>query len=642
MALGANDLEAASLQHLLVQLFPFVAQRGDASTLVGLGNRFVLVQHRNFALGITAKHDVGTTTGHVGGNRHHARPPRLHHDLGLTGMLLGIEHLVRQLGLGQETRQQLGVLDRGGTDQHRLSTGVAVADVVDDRVEFFLGRAIDQIVLILADHRPVGGDHHRFEVVDLVEFVGFGISGAGHAGELAVHAEIVLESDRGERLVLGLDLHPLLGLDGLVQAVRPAPACHQATGEFVDDHHFTVLHHVLLVAVIQRVRAQRGIEMVHERNVGRLIEARALGQHAEARQNFLGVNVSVLGEQHLVGLEVHGVVARIGDVIPLTFLLLEHRGDLIHLHVELGVVFRLPRDDQRGPRFVDEDRVDFVDDRIIERALDPFAGRVDHVVAQIVKTELVVGAVGDIRGIGFLLRSMGHLREVHADAQTQEAVDPAHPVRVTTRQVVVDRDDMHALARQRVEVDRERRGQGLALTGAHLGDLAVVQHHAPDHLHVEVAHAVDTLSRLADNGKGFHQQVVERGPVGDPFAELVGLGFQRFVAELLDLRFECVDGTHGLGVLTDKPVIAATEDLFQKTRNHGVGKGSFRKARILSCGAEGASEAFRPTARSSTVGTQCLVRQQPSAQGPASFAPDTSNPGPPQDEHPTATLYRTG
>ena len=36
---------------------------------------------------------------------------------------------------------------------------------------------------------------------------GFGQRRAGHARELAVEAEIVLEGDRGERLVLGLDMH---------------------------------------------------------------------------------------------------------------------------------------------------------------------------------------------------------------------------------------------------------------------------------------------------------------------------------------------------------------------------------------------------------------------------------------------------
>ena len=33
--------------------------------------------------------------------------------------------------------------------------------------------------------------------------VGFRHGGAGHAGELLVHAEVVLERNRGERLVLG-------------------------------------------------------------------------------------------------------------------------------------------------------------------------------------------------------------------------------------------------------------------------------------------------------------------------------------------------------------------------------------------------------------------------------------------------------
>jgi hypothetical protein len=50
----------------------------------------------------------------------------------------------------------------------------------------------------------------------------------GHARQLLVLAEVVLEGDGGERLVLALDLHLLLGLDGLVQPVAPAAAGHQA------------------------------------------------------------------------------------------------------------------------------------------------------------------------------------------------------------------------------------------------------------------------------------------------------------------------------------------------------------------------------------------------------------------------------
>src|SRR5690348_18185099 len=45
----------------------------------------------------------------------------------------------------------------------------------------------------------------------------------------------------GEREVLLLDLHALLGLDRLVKALRPAPAFYDAAGELVDDLDLPVL-----------------------------------------------------------------------------------------------------------------------------------------------------------------------------------------------------------------------------------------------------------------------------------------------------------------------------------------------------------------------------------------------------------------
>ena len=58
--------------------------------------------------------------------------------------------------------------------------------------------------------------NYRFEPIDLLELVRFGIRRTGHAGELAVHAEIILVSNRRQRLVLALNAHALLGLDSLM------------------------------------------------------------------------------------------------------------------------------------------------------------------------------------------------------------------------------------------------------------------------------------------------------------------------------------------------------------------------------------------------------------------------------------------
>ena len=110
----------------------------------------------------------------------------------------------------------------------------------------------------------VGGDDHHVEVVDLRELLRLGVGGAGHARELGVHAEVVLEGDGGERLVLGLDLHAFLGLDRLVQPVRPAASGHETAGELVDDEHLAVLHHVVHVVACRGVRAQRLLDVVDQ------------------------------------------------------------------------------------------------------------------------------------------------------------------------------------------------------------------------------------------------------------------------------------------------------------------------------------------------------------------------------------------
>ena len=96
---------------------------------------------------------------------------------------------------------------------------VALGDVVGGRLELRRLGLVDEVGLVDADHRPVGGDRHDLEPVGVRELAGLGGGGAGHAGELVVHAEVVLERDRREGLVLLLDLHPLLRLDGLVQAL---------------------------------------------------------------------------------------------------------------------------------------------------------------------------------------------------------------------------------------------------------------------------------------------------------------------------------------------------------------------------------------------------------------------------------------
>ena len=469
----------------------------------------------------------------------------------------------------QQLADVFGGLDGGGTYQDRPALGLAVLDVGDDRlVLLFLGQ-VDQVVEVLARDRLVGRDHHHVQTIDLAELESLGIGGTGHAGQLVVETEVVLESGRGEGLALGLNVHPLLRFDSLVQALGETATRHGTAGVLVDQDHLAVLHDVLDIAVEQLVRTQAGVNVSQQTEVVRGIEAFTFGQQTGSGEHLLDVLVAGLVEFDLTRFLIDLVVTFLSHHAFLFLdVLLEARDQLVDLDVQLGAVFGLTGDDQRGTGFVDEDGVDFVDHGKIQLALELVFQAEGHVVAQVVETEFVVGAVGDIGGVGgaLLFRRLEGGDDTHG--QAEELVQRAHPVGVTTGQVFVDRDHVHALAGQCVEIDRQGTYQGLALTGTHLGDLAFMQGHAADQLHIEVAHAHHSLTGLTGHSEGFGKQLVEGFALSQTALELFGLATQLLVREGDHLLFEDVDGLHRLDQAFDFTLILASEKFFKQRRKH--------------------------------------------------------------------------
>ena len=114
----------------------------------------------------------------------------------------------------------------------------------------------------------------------------------------------------------------------------------------------------------------------------------------------------------------------------------------------------------------------------------------------------------------------------------------AHPLGIAAGEVVVDGDHMHPAAGEGVEVAGQGGHQRFAFAGLHLSDLALVQHHAADQLHVEVAHAEHALAGFPYHREGLGQDLVEHRPlvfkaagVGQALTELGRAAAQVVVAE---------------------------------------------------------------------------------------------------------------
>ena len=334
-----------------------------------------------------------------------------------------------------------------------------------------------------------------------------------------------------------------------MQAVGEAASGHDAPRELIDDDDLAVLDDVVAVAFHERLGAQRRHEAVGVLDVLRRVE--------------------VLHADHLLDLR-HGAICRRDRLLLLVDLvvrtLLERRDGMCHLDIDVRRLLAGAGDDERRARLIDEDGVHLIDDGIVERALHHLALVDDHVVAQVVETELIVRAERHVAAVGELAFGEIHVVGDEPDGEAEEAIEPPHPLAVALREVVIDRDHVDALARERVEVDGQGRDERLALARAHLGDASVVQTHAADELDIEVAHAEHAARALAHDGKGLRQQVVERLARRQPLLELRRHADELVIRQPLHLRLERIDAVDDRPVFRDVFIIIIAQESLDKAQ----------------------------------------------------------------------------
>ena len=100
----------------------------------------------------------------------------------------------------------------------------------------------------------------------------------------------------------------------------------------------------------------------------------------------------------------------------------------------------------------------------------------------------------------------------------------------------------------------------------------MLQHHAADQLHVEVAQAEGAARGFADDRERFGQQVVEGLAGRELLAELDGPGGEVRIGQGLDGGLERVDLPDEAVVLTDEPLVAAAENAGEPICHWGSGR----------------------------------------------------------------------
>ena len=184
-----------------------------------------------------------------------------------------------------------------------------------------------------------------------------------------------------------------------------------------------------------------------------------------------------------------------------------------------------------------------------------------------------------------------------ADGQSEKPVNLTDPLGIAAGQVIVDRDKVRTASGQRVEEERQRGDERLALAGGHFGDASAVQDHAADELDVEVDHlpfdgmidhadgaTAEAAGGVFHHGKSFGQNLVESRLLllvvldgRDARLPSGGLGPQFVVRERLVFLLQLVDSAHDRHHALDLALVFRADDFLDDEIDHNDARAGARK-----------------------------------------------------------------
>ena len=169
-----------------------------------------------------------------------------------------------------------------------------------------------------------------------------------------------------------------------------------------------------------------------------------------------------------------GFAQRYSAALLVKIIILCHkaRDDLVSNMILVRFSFCLARNDEGCPRLVNQDGIDLINNRKMVPALDHVLDTEFQIVAQIIKAEFVIRAIGDVSTISLATFVICQIAGNASNAHPQTLIDTPHPAGVARRQIVIDGNNMYSLAVQRVQKDSKRCDKGLALTSFHFRNLA--------------------------------------------------------------------------------------------------------------------------------------------------------------------------
>ena len=166
-------------------------------------------------------------------------------------------------------------------------------------------------------------------------------------------------------------------------------------------------------------------------------------------QKFLSVVNTVFGQNYIFIFLVNFIVN----------IFLKLRSNFCHKLIKFSGFFESSAYYKRGSCFVYQNRVDFVDNRIVIRSLNEHIQTSRHIVTQVIKPKFVIGTVCNIAVISslFSVEIIGCTTagKDYTYRKPKKLVNFPHPFTVTFCKVIVHGDYVYTFACKSIQISRK-------------------------------------------------------------------------------------------------------------------------------------------------------------------------------------------
>jgi hypothetical protein len=299
--------------------------------------------------------NVRSSSGHIGRDGHSPSLPGEGDDRSLLFVMPRVENLVGNIS--KPGAEAFGFFNACGSDQDWLPHRMNPSDLTDDRL-FFLGSSFENgIRMVDTNNGTIGRDHFHVQLVDLPEFLRLSGSSSGHSANRGIERDEMLHRDGSKNSSLFLRDEILLGFDGGVETSRPSAILDDAALQLIDRLDRAIPDQIVHVASKQGMSMQ-GI--VHRGEQGEILFV----EEITAAKGALCDSDSQVGQRYISAVLIDNKFHTTSKV----------PGHAVYPERKRGFIGGIPGNDERVARFVDQNRIGFVNDGNEKRTMNLLIG----------------------------------------------------------------------------------------------------------------------------------------------------------------------------------------------------------------------------------------------------------------------------